>query len=126
MERRQFNKYFLTSGLYVPGNQQKMLTKCVTTQAALLVPDMEDSVPEGEEKQRARDLIRENITSIRAKAHRERVVITPRTNGLTTGLFEGDVQGVLTKETAVAIDGFCVPKVDTLTDYEVIDAYLMG
>ena len=68
-----------------------MLTKCVTTQAALLVPDMEDSVPEGEEKQRARDLIRENIISIRSKAHSDRVVITPRTNGVTTGHFEKDV-----------------------------------
>ena len=48
----------ITSGLYVPGNQLRMLNKCVTVRATLLVPDMEDSVPP-HEKVFARDLIRD-------------------------------------------------------------------
>ena len=36
-------KYLITSGLYVPGNQIRMLKKCVTTNATLIVPDMEVS-----------------------------------------------------------------------------------
>jgi citrate lyase beta subunit len=35
----------ITSGLYVPGNQERMLLKCVTAKASLIVPDLEDSVP---------------------------------------------------------------------------------
>ncbi|TNV76799.1 hypothetical protein FGO68_gene9835 [Halteria grandinella] len=121
---RRLDPNFLTSGLYVPGNQQKMLTKCVTTKASLLVPDMEDSVPEGQEKVKARELIRQNLKDIRAKTYDQRVIITPRTNGITTGLFKDDVEGVLTKETIDSIDGFCVPKVDTSTEYKQIDTIL--
>lgn len=54
--RRGFSSKIITSGLYVPGNQQRMLTKCVTAKATLLVPDIEDSVPY-HEKPRARDMI---------------------------------------------------------------------
>lgn len=46
----------ISSGLYVPGNQQRMLNKCVTVGASLLVPDLEDSVPL-QEKQAARELV---------------------------------------------------------------------
>lgn len=81
-----------------------MLSKCTTTKASLLVPDMEDSVPP-EEKPKSRQMIRDKLKSIREAAYSERVVITPRTNGLTTGLFQDDVRGVLTKETIPCIDG---------------------
>lgn len=42
---------------------------------------------------------------IRENAHSKNVVITPRTNGLTTGLFHDDVRGVLGKETSKYING---------------------
>ena len=41
--RRSF--YRITSGLYVPGNQERMLTKALLSNASLIVPDLEDSVP---------------------------------------------------------------------------------
>lgn len=41
---RRYSKV-ITSGLYVPGNQERMLLKCVTAKASLIVPDLEDSVP---------------------------------------------------------------------------------
>ena len=101
---RRIEPSFITSGLYVPGNQERMLNKCTTTKASLLVPDMEDSVPL-EEKPKSRHMIRDKLKSIRSAAYSERVVITPRTNGLTTGLFQDDVREVLTKDTIQWIDG---------------------
>ena len=102
-----------------------MLKKCVTVRATLLVPDMEDSVPP-HEKPQARDLISENLPFIREEAHlKAATVITPRTNGLETGLFHSDVDGILAREgNANLIDGFCVPKVDRVTDVTEIDSYL--
>ena len=95
----------ITSGLYVPGNQLRMLNKCVTVRATLLVPDMEDSVPTAE-KALAREMIRDKIAFIRAEAQLKNVVITPRTNGLETGLFHADVDGILERrENAKLIDG---------------------
>ena len=81
-----------------------MLNKCVTTKATLLVPDMEDSVPV-EEKPKSRVMIRDKIKWIRENTYSPRVVITPRTNGVTTGLFQDDVRGVLSEDTIASIDG---------------------
>ena len=101
-----------------------MLNKCVTVKATLLVPDMEDSVPP-HEKPQAREMIRDKIPFIRQEAQLKNAVITPRTNGLETGLFHADVDGILeSEENARLIDGFCVPKVDRLEDVREIDSYL--
>ena len=81
-----------------------MLNKCISTKATLIVPDMEDSVPP-EEKPKSRFMIKEKLRFIRDGAYSERVVITPRTNGLTTGLFQDDVRGVLDKDSLSCIDG---------------------
>ena len=82
-----------------------MLKKCVTVRATLIVPDMEDSVPQ-HEKPLARDMIRDEIASIRRDAMLRSAVITPRTNGLETGLFHADVDGILAKpDNAKLIDG---------------------
>ena len=95
----------ITSGLYVPGNQLRMLNKCVTTRATLIVPDMEDSVPP-HEKPVAREMIRDKLSFIRSEARLRTAVITPRTNGLETGLFHADVDGILELEgNAQLIDG---------------------
>lgn len=113
----------ITSGLYVPGNQERMLNKCVTTKATLLVPDMEDSVPP-HEKPKAREMIRDKLTFLRENAFNKEVVITPRVNDLSTGLFHHDVEGILTEETVKLIDGICVPKVDRVSDVVEIDQFL--
>jgi citrate lyase beta subunit len=77
------------------------------------------------EKDRSREMIRENLAFIRANAaFGELTVITPRTNGLETGRFHADVDGVLTADTIGLIDGFCVPKVDRVEDAVEIDRYL--
>lgn len=63
-----------------------MLLKCVTSKASLIVPDLEDSVPL-QEKESARRLIKTHIPLIRQKMG-DKVVLTIRTNGLESGLFE--------------------------------------
>ena len=127
MAHRALNKRYdliITSGLYVPGNQLRMLQKCVTTKATLIVPDMEDSVPI-HEKDRSREMIRDSLASIRQNASfGAQTVLTPRTNGLETGRFQDDVAGVLNQETVALIDGFCVPKVDRVEDVAEIDRIL--
>ena len=62
--RRKFSTKIITSGLYVPGNQERMLKKCVTAKATLLVPDIEDSVPY-HEKPKARSMIQSYLKFIR-------------------------------------------------------------
>jgi citrate lyase beta subunit len=47
---------------------------------------MEDSVPP-EEKPKARGMIKDKLKFIRDNTFSPRVVLTPRTNGITTGLF---------------------------------------
>ena len=62
-------------------------------------------------------MIRENLAFIRQNAaFGESAVLMPRTNGLETGRFQADVEGILTNETVKLIDGFCVPKVDRVQD----------
>ena len=100
--RRAFSKsYIITSGLYVPGNQARMLNKCVTSRATLLVPDVEDSVPY-HEKPKAREMIRDHLPFIRENAFSKSVIITPRTNApaLEDGqLFEDDVNTMINGST---------------------------
>ena len=66
-----------------------MLLKCITAQASLIVPDLEDSVPLFE-KPKARDLVKQHIPKIRA-AMGEQITLVVRTNGLESGLFYTDV-----------------------------------
>jgi len=69
-------------------------------------------------------MIKDNLEFIRNNASNKNVVITPRTNGLDTGMFYDDVKGVLDKHSATLINGFCVPKVDTVKDVNAIDDFL--
>ena len=66
---------------------------------------MEDSVPP-HEKRMARATIRDQLAFIRQEAQLKNAVITPRTNGLETGLFHDDVDGILSEpHNAKLIDG---------------------
>lgn len=99
-----------------------MLLKCATSNASLIVPDLEDSVPLAE-KPKARELIKKHLYNMRA-AKGESLTITVRTNSLDSGLFEIDIKEILDKETAQIIDGFCVTKVDTVEMSSEICKYL--
>ena len=65
---------------------------------------LQDSVPL-DEKPKARIMIRDKLKSIRDNAYSEKVVITPRTNGIQTGMFQDDVTTVLNEQTSSLING---------------------
>ena len=58
-----------------------------------------------EEKPKSRGMIKGKLKFIRENAFSPKVVITPRTNGITTGMMQDDIMGVLSKETVPYIDG---------------------
>ena len=104
-----------------------MLNKCVTTNATLLVPDIEDSVPY-DQKPEARAMIRQKLPWLREQTQHKKVALFPRTNApaLEDGsLFFQDVTGVISKETKDMLDGICVPKVDTLHDLRRVETALL-
>ena len=61
-KRKQFVRGYseICSALYVPGNQEKMLNKCMQFKPSVVVPDIEDSVPPTE-KANARKMISKDI-----------------------------------------------------------------
>ena len=50
----------MRSVFYIPGNNEKMISKAPDTPADIITLDLEDSVPPAE-KPRARDMVRENL-----------------------------------------------------------------
>ena len=58
-----------------------------------------------QEKPKSRGIIKEHLKTIRENTFSSNVVITPRTNGLQTGMLEDDVKGVLDKDTVNYING---------------------
>eukprot|EP00347_Sterkiella_histriomuscorum_P021801 403332722 len=95
----------------------------------------QDSVPHAE-KPKARQMIRENLKFIRDNVYSEKVLITPRINGLFENMFEEDVNEVVNKDTCQYINGqnftqpltiiirLCIPKVDTVQHVQEIDKML--
>ncbi len=80
--------------IFVPGNRPDMLEGAGDFSADVLVPDLEDSVPDGE-KERAREILRERLGTL---ARRGQAVI-PRINALDTGLARDDLAAVVTPQT---------------------------
>lgn len=80
----------LRSLLFVPGNKPSMLTKSLSSGADVLLPDMEDSVPDAE-KLNARATVREFLPRL-AEAG---AAIVPRVNSLASGLAEADLAAVV-------------------------------
>jgi len=62
----------------------KMLNKCASSGAHVIVPDMEDSVPL-DKKEQARQMVTENLPKIR-EALGAKGQLFPRVNALDSGL----------------------------------------
>ena len=101
----------LRSLLFVPGNKANMLAKAETYRPDVLVPDMEDSVPESE-KEAARMTIREWL--IRYRNHPAAVM--PRVNALATGLTEDDLGAVVGPD----VWGISIGKIDSPADISTV------
>ena len=102
--------------LFVPGNQERMLTKAATFNPDVFIPDMEDSVA-SDNKTEARSIVSNHIQLLAAG---ERLVI-PRLNALDTGLLEEDLDSVIKTE----VFGISVGKIQNVDDVDHIDQ-LMG
>lgn len=93
--------------LFVPGNRPSMLIKSLTSGADVLLPDMEDSVPDAE-KANARQTVREFLPRL-AESN---ALVVPRVNALASGLAEEDLAAVVGPH----IDGISIGKIDSAAD----------
>lgn len=105
----------MRSLLFIPGNKDNMLAKASMCHPDVLVPDMEDSVPDSE-KPAARELIRGWLP--RLATHD--ALLVPRVNALGTEWFEDDVRAVVTEH----IWGLSIGKVDSAADIDAISAVM--
>ena len=103
----------MRSLLFIPGNKDNMLAKAADISPDVLVPDMEDSVPDAE-KPAARTLIADWLE--RLATHD--ALLMPRVNALGTEWFEHDVEAVA----APGVWGISVGKVETANDVDDISA----
>lgn len=101
----------MRSLLFIPGNKKNMLAKASSCQPDVLVPDMEDSVPDGE-KPGARATIAEWLGSLAS----HNALLMPRVNSPRTEWFEDDVAAIV----GAGVWGISVGKVDTPADISLI------
>jgi citrate lyase subunit beta/citryl-CoA lyase len=101
--------------LFVPGNQEKMLTKAAGFETKWLIPDLEDSVPAGE-KEAARGIVAKHIP-ILAQAGK---LLAPRVNSMISGLAEADINAVVSND----IVGISIGKIGNAGEVEVLEQIL--
>jgi citrate lyase subunit beta/citryl-CoA lyase len=105
----------LRSLLFVPGNIAGMLAKAEQANADVLVPDMEDSVPDAE-KANARATMAACLPRLAAG----RALVVPRVNSLATGWIEQDLEAVVGPH----ISGISVGKIDDAGDLSMVSNLL--
>jgi len=102
----------IRSLLFVPGNRPNMLDKALGVRPDVYVPDLEDSVPDGE-KDNARAVVHDHLPKLQ---HSGRLVI-PRVNALETGRAEDDLAALVGPQ----IHGVSIGKVRSVDDIRTID-----
>lgn len=108
--------YKLRSLLFVPAHNEKFLEKASKSDADVLLLDIEDSVRPLHNKQIARDLIKEKVSSGVFVNHH----VFPRINDRESGELLKDVHQL----TIDGVDGFMYPKAKTGEDIYFIDKLL--
>lgn len=93
----------MRSLLFVPGDSHKKLEKALTSGADVLLIDLEDSVAI-DAKDEARRVTSEFVAENRSSGARPRLFV--RVNGLTTGMIDADLDGVM----KAMPDGIVLPK----------------
>src|SRR5690349_12313454 len=93
----------MRSLLFVPGDSRKKLDKALTSGADILLIDLEDSV-DLSAKVEARKVTAEFLSEHVSSTNRPRLYV--RLNGLTTGMIDADLDGVMRS----APDGVVLPK----------------
>lgn len=107
----------MRSLLFVPGDNQKKLDKALTSGADVLLIDLEDSV-DLSAKEEARKVTAAFLAEHKSTAQRPRLYV--RVNGLTTGMIDADLDGVMRS----APDGIVLPKTVGGTDVAHLGAKL--
>ena len=101
----------LRSLLFVPGNKQNMLEKSLEFAPDVVLPDMEDSVPDAE-KAAARDTVRKFLPRLLAGPSH----VMPRVNSLETPWTEEDLAAVVTP----GLYGISIGKVRSAADISTV------
>ncbi len=107
----------MRSLLFVPGDSRKKLDKALTSGADVLLIDLEDSVDLGA-KNEARNVTATFLSEHGGSTDRPRLYV--RVNGLTTGMIDADLDGVM----KAAPDGIVLPKTIGGTDVAHLGAKL--
>ncbi|WP_457089992.1 HpcH/HpaI aldolase/citrate lyase family protein [Microvirga sp. P5_D2] len=107
----------MRSLLFVPGDSRKKLDKALTSGADVLLIDLEDSVALSA-KDEARKVTAAFLTEHANSTDRPRLYV--RVNGLTTGMLDADLDGVMRS----APDGIVLPKTIGGTDVAHLGAKL--
>jgi citrate lyase subunit beta/citryl-CoA lyase len=105
----------MRSLLFTPGNKESMLTRATASRPDVLVPDMEDSVADGD-KESARALIAEWLPRLGQSP----ALLLPRVNSLRTQWFEADVAAVAVN----GVWGISIGKVESAADISAISRAL--
>lgn len=108
----------LRSLLFTPGSNEKMLAKAPTSGADAALFDLEDAVAP-DMKEEARPMVLQAIK----ETHQTKggpPVITVRVNDVTTGLLEGDLEGIVCPE----LDAIKLAMTNTAADIRTADAIL--
>lgn len=108
--------FLMRSLMFVPGHNERLLNSASRSNADVLLLDIEDSVQPAENKQIARDKIKEYIT----KGMFQRQLVFPRINDRESGQLLKDVQQL----TIDGVKGFMYPKAKMGEDIYFIDKLL--
>ena len=116
-------KNSIKSALYVPSTQEKMLSKCVNLKASIVIPDLEDSVPDLQ-KENALDNLVKKLPFIAENITNTGTLIFPRVNDITTSYFLKEVNILTSKENIKYISGLHIPKISRKEELIEIDKIL--
>ncbi|MFL2547223.1 MAG: HpcH/HpaI aldolase/citrate lyase family protein [Candidatus Rariloculaceae bacterium] len=105
----------MRSLLFIPGNKQNMLEKAAGFRPDVFVPDMEDSVPDGE-----KGSARETIHSFLPTLAQSGIPVLPRVNALDTGWTEQDLSAIVGPH----ISGISIGKIEGTHDIETVSDLL--
>jgi len=108
--------YLMRSLMFVPGHNNRLLESAIRSDADVLLLDLEDSVQPADNKQVAREKIKDYVQQNRFKNHK----VFPRINDRESGYLLKDV----TELTIDGIDGFMYPKSQTGHDVYFISKLL--
>lgn len=106
------------SCLYTPGSNERMLARAPTSGADAALFDLEDAVAP-DMKEKARPMVLQAIKETRATKDAP-PVITVRVNDISTGLLEGDLEGIVCPE----LDAIKLAMTESASDIHATDAIL--